>query len=79
MPKPFPRKGAWAKKGSTLGIINKISGNSAEFHTVDSSGDTLIVLPSVPLEELEQASWDDIKGTERCKHLTEEQRVGLGY
>ncbi len=84
--KDFPRKGAWAKLADgTIGIINSIQGNSAEFHTVDAKGETVAVtgaykdgelISGVPLEFLQQAQLSDIP---KPRRPAMEKAVLLGY
>lgn len=81
MAKQFPRKGAWAVYGNTLGVIAtlNVAQGTCEFHQVQENGDTGLIVPAAPLADVRQATWEEMQHLERVQHLTDEQRVGFGY
>ncbi len=72
----FPRQGAWATYKGKVGVINTITGETAEFHHADENGETAEIVKEVPLSSLAIATHEQIP--ERRRPTVEHARR-LGY
>jgi hypothetical protein len=83
----FPRRGAWAKLADgTVGVIASVQGQAAEFHAVDTKGETTTVIghydekrqlvDGVPFEFLTQAGHGEIP---RARRPNKEVAHAFGY
>jgi len=73
--RPFPRTGAWGVVDGRVGIVAALDDTSAEFHVVDTAGDTTLVT-SVALAALRQAKLSEIP---EARRPIAEHGATLGY
>lgn len=76
MPRPFPRKGAWAILDTRVGIISNIEDGLAEVHFTNELGETTIAADGIPAAALTQAHYEDIPVPRRPEPAIATQ---LGY
>lgn len=82
------RKGMWvvykdetggAPALDRVGIVTELKGSFAELHIVDERGDTTLILKSMPVGKLRQASFDEIPATRRPPDQERKRWAALGY